>query len=368
MLIAGVLSTALIALNYSQSARRAVHVHHPARDAEHARAVRVLLAGRVSPRSRLPARSAGAVAVARRSSPRSRSSIRWSPSAAPAQEVVYLGLPAAPRRTAGLRLGRAPRRAWARRHEPPAVAPALGGRRDHRARRQARARCVRRARRRSARSGGRSTSPRAPDFAKRSTSTIGSSSCCRTAGAECSAVCRRPQARASIRSTCATRRSSAPRGVILCSMGKPQRAWRARRASAPPIRAWGVPVVGEIRSARTARGRRRRLARRADGRRRSRLPDERRGHSAVARAARRLASTSSSSCRCRTGGARRRLSPDVDPQPGRSRSRRRLLAAACRCRFASGCSRAAIALVEVPDEEFDVDGRERAGDRAAPRA
>ena len=36
------------------------------------------------------------------------------------------------------------------------------------------------------------------------------------------------------------------RGVILCSMGKPQRAWEPR-AQGEAFAAWGIPVIGEIR-------------------------------------------------------------------------------------------------------------------------
>ena len=47
IVIGSVLSTILIAMNYSREPRRALHVHHPARDAQHADSLRLLRARRV---------------------------------------------------------------------------------------------------------------------------------------------------------------------------------------------------------------------------------------------------------------------------------------------------------------------------------
>ena len=73
----------------------------------------------------------------------------------------------------------------------------------------------------------------------------------------------------------AMRRSRARRGMILCHMGKPQRAGRARRAGGG-LPALARPDRRRDRPARTDRRRRRRVVRRPDAGRRPRLSHQRR--------------------------------------------------------------------------------------------
>ena len=94
--------------------------------------------------------------------------------------------------------------------------------------------------------------------------------------------CRTPRTPASIRSTRATRRSVCPAGVVLCSMGKAQRAWEPA-AQGAALRGWNIADRRRDSPARPPRRRRRRLARPRHGRRRTRLPDQRRRHPAVRR-------------------------------------------------------------------------------------
>ena len=164
---------------------------------------------------------------------------------------------------------------------PPRALSEVGD--DHAARRQARARCLRRSGRDRRRVARRSTSRSAPGLREgASTSTIASSICSTSSDAAAAVSAAKPAAPVSIRSTCATRRSSA----IAASFSA---AWARRaRAGEPAAQGGAYKTLGDPgrrrdSPARPARRRRRRLARLGHDRRRPRLSHERRRHPSAAR-------------------------------------------------------------------------------------
>ncbi|MCK7518573.1 MAG: hypothetical protein MZV64_13060 [Ignavibacteriales bacterium] len=139
----------------------------------------------------------------------------------------------------------------------------------------------------------------------------------------------------------------------MSSAGWARRSARANRArSAPFLGQAGWPVAGEIRGARDPRGRRRRLARRADRGHRPRLPDQRRGHPPIPRTRRRGRVRGRRGPAPPLGRPRRRPPPDVHAQPGRRRKLLGLFPAPPRPFPRSRLLDMGFELLEVPDEEY----------------
>ncbi len=312
LLIGSTLATLLIAAELHQGTGGALHVHHPAGDAQHTRAVRVLRAGRLSDHAGRP----GGSPWGRRSSPRSPSPTRCGRSAAPA-----------PRSSTGafsssLQGSRFTSGSFDRERDR-----AVGRRRDLAAAVEASARglsrcgidCAAVARAELHRAAGFCHGDRRIRSIRRSAGASAAPPC------TFSRLIRYDGPGLDLRAE--TRRSSA-------IAARSSAAWESRRAEGEPaaqktaLSCDRLPDCRRHLTAGASRRRRRRLARSPNHCRRPGLPHERRGHRAVSRS---LLGDSIDELIVvplpHWRGPGGRLPPDVDHQPDRSRSGGRLLTA-----------------------------------------
>ena len=140
-------------------------------------------------------------------------------------------------------------------------------------------------------------------------------------------------------------------------MGKAARCGsRRRRSGAVGATPCDAADRRPHRAARHARGRRRRLARRAHARRRPRLSDQRRGHPPAASAARRRDRRADRGAAAPLARRRRRHAPDVARSALSTATWPSSTRRCCRCRSGEQLLERGIQLVEVPDEEFETMG------------